>query len=318
MIEKLLLTISIIFTTIGLNSSAINIDQKVINNDNSDSNTAFAFNESLPLPEILPRVKVKKNAPAANILAQSYILIHDESGIILTQNDSKVKRPIASTTKIMTAVVALENYNLDDTATVSKEAVNQIGSTANLRIGEKITIKSLLHTLLISSCNSSAYALAEHINKNEEKGISKFVNLMNQKAEELGMRDTEYHDPAGLDTTGYSTAYDLSLVTRYALKKDLFRQIVGTDAITVYNTAGTISHSVTNSNRLVGEWKYPGAIGVKTGYMPEAGHCLVAAAKRDNSTLISVVLQTIETGPTKSALESKKLLDWGFDNIELN
>lgn len=318
MIEKILLIMSIIFNTIGFTSVANGIDRKLVDSELKTTNSALAVDDSIPLPDIMPRVTVKRNAPDANILAKNYLLVHEESGIVLTQQGYKERVPIASTTKIMTSIVVLDNYNLEDTVAISSKAASQIGSSTNLRVGEKLKVSDLLKTLLISSCNTSAYALAEHLNSGSEEGIQKFVDLMNNKAKELGLKDTEYHDPAGLDTTGYSSAYDLYLTTKKAMEYPLFRQIVSTDLITVYNIDGTIRHDLTNSNRLVGEWKYPGAIGVKTGYMPEAGHCLVAAAKRNNITLISVVLNTTETGPTKSAEESRKLLNWGFDNLSIN
>jgi D-alanyl-D-alanine carboxypeptidase len=260
----------------------------------------------------------------------------------------------------MTAVVVLETYKLDDVVTISATAANQIGATANFRVGEKLTVRSLLKAMLIKSANGAAYALAEHmndkndsgddpevfssnstldfeneeqenaslanqdeegvtaskgvINQSEKTDIAKFITAMNNKAMELGMENTEYRDPAGLDTTGYSSAYDLYLITKYALKKDLFAEIVKTDHDVVKDTSGTIWHDLKNSNRLVGEYKYQGAIGVKTGYMPDAGHILVSAAKRDGHTLVGVIINTFADTPSASADESRKMLDWGFEN----
>jgi D-alanyl-D-alanine carboxypeptidase len=126
------------------------------------------------------------------------------------------------------------------------------------------------------------------------------------------MTNTDYHDPAGLDVTGYSTAYDQTLVTKYALKNPIFAEIVKTKEEDVTDVTGKIKYQLRNSNRLVREWNYSGAIGVKTGYMPEASHTLIGAVRRDGHTLISVVLYTLADTVSASAEESKKLFDWGF------
>jgi D-alanyl-D-alanine carboxypeptidase len=169
--------------------------------------------------------------------------------------------------------------------------------------------------MLIKSGNDAAYALAEYYSSDGSGNVEAFVKLMNDKAYDLGMYDTHYEDPAGLDTTGYSSAQDLFTITKYALKYKQFAEIVSTPKTVVTSTDGSIFHQLDNSNRLVGEYNYMGAIGVKTGYMPEAGHCLVGAAKRDGHTLIVVILQTNADTATASADEARKLLDWGWQNI---
>lgn len=310
---KILLICSIVFETIGFSGISKKIDQTIL--ASSADALSVVASENQALPEIPLRPRVRAGAPAENIFARNYLLAEADSGAVLAKQDQHEQVPIASTTKIMTAVVVLENYNLDDVVTVSPRAASQIGALINLRSGENITVRNLLNGLLIQSGNDTAYALAEHMNGSGEQGIGKFVGKMNEKALSLGMINSDYRDPAGLDTTGYSSAYDLFLVTKYALKNPVFAEIVRTKERTVYNTAGTIAHTLKNSNRLVGEWDYPGAIGVKTGYMPEAGHCLVGAAKRGDTLLISIVLKTNADTPTASAEESRKLLDWGFENI---
>lgn len=245
-----------------------------------------------------------------NILAKNYILVDQKSNEILAQNNDRLPVPIASTTKITTASVVLQKYRLDDIVTVSPKAAAQIGSETFLVSGERMTVRNLLYCLLIMSGNDAAYALAEHYSG----GVDGFVGLMNQKAQELNMGDTHYLDPAGLNPKGHSSAYDLSIITRYALKNPTFASIVATPEITVDNVEGTRHHDLKNSNRLVNDFAYPGATGVKTGYLPEAGHCLVGAARRGDTTLIAVILNTNYDTPTASALEAKKLLDYGFDN----
>lgn len=311
--EKILLLASIFFASIGLQNQSVRIDHEIVKATVNPGNTVFA-EANLTLPEIAPQVKVKFSAPRANIYAKNYLLVDLGSGTVLASKAESDRVPIASTTKIMTAVIVLENFQLDETVTISETAANQIGATANFRVGEKIKVIDLLKCLLIKSANGAAYALAEHLNGPGEKGPQKFIALMNDKATSLGMANTEYHDPAGLDVTGWSSARDLVTITTQALKNPVFAEIVKTPSAVVTDVTGQIWHKLENSNRLVKDWDYPGAIGVKTGFMPEAGHCLVSAAKRDDHTLISVVLNTNADTPTASAEESRKLLDWGFTN----
>lgn len=311
---KILLLLSIISSSIGLNGFSEKIDNHTIQRLSNSNITVSASNSTLNLPDIVPFPKVTSSEKGyAN--ARHFILADLDTGKVLAKNAEKDEVPIASTTKIMTAVIVLENYKLDDVVTVSEEAATQIGADAYLRTGEKITVENLLNCMLIKSGNDSAYALAEHMS-GDVGGVQKFVEAMNKRAKELGMMNTNYNDPAGLDVTGHSSAYDLFLVTKHALTFDKFREIVKKDKWAAKNTDSTIWHELTQSNRLVAEYDYPGAIGVKTGYMPEAGHCLVGAAERDGHTLISIVLSTYADTAPASADESKRLLDWGFKNVE--
>jgi D-alanyl-D-alanine carboxypeptidase (penicillin-binding protein 5/6) len=273
---------------------------------------AEASNLNNALPDILPLPTIKANAPKAVANATDYILVDANSGTILAGKNENVQVPIASTTKIMTATIALENYKLDDIATISSTATSQVPSVAYLQTGEQITIENLLNCMLIPSGNDAAYAVAEHMS-GDTGGTAKFVAKMNEKAKELGMTDTHYEDPAGLNSAGYSSPYDLYLITKYALQNPVFRQIVGRSSYTAKNVTGTIYHSLKQSNRLVTDF-YPGAIGVKTGFTDEAGHCLVGAATRNGHTLISIVLKTYSTTPSASADEAERLLTWGFAN----
>lgn len=317
MIIKSFIIASIFFNMIGLNTVSQKFDEAVIRDMAGAEKVAVASNIiEIPLPEIMPRPIVKMNAPKSVANARHYILIDSDTGSILSKNDPYSEVPIASTTKIMTAVVALENYNLDEIATISSTAANQIGAEAYLRPGEQITIKSLLNCMLIPSGNDAAFALAEHMGNDTKEGIAIFLQKMNEKAAELDMNNTKYNDPAGLDVSGYSSANDLAIITKYALKFPLFREIVQKDNEVEKSADGSIWHALKQSNRLVAEYKYPGAIGVKTGFMPEAGHCLVGAAERNGHTLIAVVLNTYADTPSASADEAKRLLDWGFSYIE--
>lgn len=311
MIEKLLLITSILLNTVGLRSQSLAIDKNIISEAVNPSNKVEA-SINLALPEITIKPRIDSIAPKPIIYTKSHILVDEASGTVLSSEEPNLRLPIASTTKIMTGILVLENYDLDEVITISKEAASQIGVDLQTITGEKITVGNLLHLLLINSSNRAAYALAEHLNTGSDTGPDKFVDLMNKKAKELGMKNTEYHDPAGLDVTGYSTAYDLYLATKYALKDEQFAEIVGTKDDVAVDLSGKIKYELHNSNRLVREWNYAGAIGVKTGYMPEASHTLVGAVKRNNHTLISVVLYTFADTVDASALESRKLFDWAF------
>ncbi|MEI7792090.1 MAG: serine hydrolase [Candidatus Berkelbacteria bacterium] len=316
MIAKFLLILSIFFNTFGMSAKSLDLDRQILSSRaGNESIAAASFNTAIDLPEIKIPPRVKASAIEPNIYAKNYLLLDSDSNTYLAMQNENEKVPIASTTKIMTSVIALENYKLDDIVTISNKAANQVGLDYTTTTNEQITVQNLLKVMLIISSNRAAYAMAEHMNTGNETGVDKFVALMNEKAKSLGMNSTEYHDPAGLDTTGWSTASDLSIITKYAMKLPLFAEIVRTPQTTVSSVSGRISHDLKNSNRLVSEWNYSGILGVKTGYMPEASHCLVAAAKRDGHTLIAIILYTLNDTASASAEEARKLLDWGWQNV---
>lgn len=318
MITKPLLILAIVFNFLGINSQANNIDRSIkadlssgVYGQAEASNISDSYLPSVVLPTANSTSKNLSNS-------YYYALVDGYTGQILADKKPNEKVSIASTTKIMSAVVALENYNLNDVVTVAKVATQQIPTVVNLRVGEKITVNELLHCLLIKSGNDSAYAIAGNMDLTGNGDIKQFVEKMNQKAKDLGMNNTHYEDPAGLSDNGYSTASDLAKITRYALQNETFRQIVKTPEYIATNTTKTIFHPLDNSNRLVNGFDYPGAIGVKTGFTDKAGHCLVGAAERNGHTLIAVVLNTYSTTAEASAIEARKLLDWGFYNVVFN
>jgi len=269
----------------------------------------------------LPNLPVSNNPPTKKadyyepyVWADSIIALDEKSFYPLWEKNAHKQVPIASTTKIMTAIVALENYGLNDTIEISEKAALQIGSETQLRTGEKLTVEAILNALLIQSGNDAAYALAEKI------GFDNFVRKMNDKAKEIGLKDTEFKDPAGLDEAGHSSAFDLGIMTAYALKLNKFSEIVKTPEKIIYSVDGRIEHKLDNSNRLIkadSPFYLAEAIGVKTGYTPDAGHCMVSAAKFSNHTVISVVLNTAESTNEASAKETKKLLDWVNNSYNL-
>lgn len=213
------------------------------------------------------------------VSAKSAILINSQTGEVLYEKNPDDKMLIASTTKIMTAVVVLDKCGMDDIVEVSPDAANVEGSSAYLRAGEKLTVRELLYALMLSSGNDAAAALAIHVSGS----IEKFAGDMNAKAKELGLENTSYKNPHGLDAEGhYSTARDLAKLTQYALKNNDFKDIVST------KTAAVGSRSLTNHNKLL--WNIDGAIGVKTGYTKAAGRILVSAVERNGASYICVTL----------------------------
>lgn len=309
----LLLIVIILLLSIGhLNyGNFLNYSKDNFNNGQIKGIISKTENKNIQIAKI-PQKKNNFNDP--KIWADVYILIDRDSFYPLIEKNSQKNVPIASTTKIMTAIIALENYNLEEIVTVSQNAAAQIGSDIFLKTNEKITVNDLLYCLLIKSGNDSAMALAEHLTGN----YSDFVKKMNVKADYLGLKQTEFIDPAGLDDNGHSTAHDLAVMAAYALKNKTFSEIVKISEATVTSKNGIV-HKLENSNRLVKNNEllyYPSAIGVKTGYTPDAGHCLVAASQKNDHTLISVILNTTENTAEASAKESKKLLEWGYTNYE--
>ena len=212
---------------------------------------------------------------------QSAIVMEKESGRILYEINPRQKLPMASTTKIMTAIVALEKGNPADNVTISATAEGVEGSSMYIRQGEIMSLEELLYGLMLCSGNDAAVAIAEHVGGN----IEQFVQMMNQKAQEIGALDTHFDNPNGLPSDShYSTAYDMALITAYGLKNATFAKIVSTREMTISGYGKQYVRQLVNHNKLLR--MYPDCIGVKTGFTKEAGRCLVSAAKRDGMTLI--------------------------------
>ncbi|MDI6891633.1 MAG: D-alanyl-D-alanine carboxypeptidase family protein [Actinomycetota bacterium] len=242
------------------------------------------------------------------ISAQSGILIDVRTGQVLWEKNPHQKRSIASTTKIMTAVLVLERAQFTDVVTTSQKAADVGEAELYLSPGEQRTVEELLYGLLLKSANDAAMTLAEHVGGSVEH----FVELMNKKAELIGARNTNFTNPHGLtDGSHHSTAYDLSLIARYALLDPEFAKIVSTEHRTIPWPDNQYPRELENHNKLLK--RYPYADGVKTGYTTKAGHCLVASATKDETKLLLVVLGS----PTSEACytDSERLLDYGFTNF---
>lgn len=212
-------------------------------------------------------------------------VIEMQTGEIVYEKNSVERLPMASTTKVMTCITALENCDMWETATVSANAANTEGSAAYIEEGNEISVVDLLYGLMLNSGNDAAVAIAEHVSGSVEG----FVELMNAKAQEIGVGNTHFTNPNGLpDDDHYTTAYDLAMITRYAMQNQTFREIVSTVdfGALIVNTGDVLPFH--NHNKLLGD--YDGCIGVKTGYTDKAGRCFVSAAERDGLSFVAVTL----------------------------
>ncbi|NLY44524.1 MAG: D-alanyl-D-alanine carboxypeptidase [Tissierella sp.] len=240
-------------------------------------------------------------ADTLSLSASSYVLIDEISGRVLLEKNAHNKMAMASTTKIMTALIALENSNLDDQVIVDERSTGVEGSSIYLKNEEVISMKDLLYGLMLRSGNDSAVAIANYISGDEEQ----FINLMNEKAKSIGALNTNFTNPHGLSHNDhYSTAYDLSLITREAFKFDVFKDIVSAKS---YNADRDANGYFLNKNQTL--WDYPGGDGVKIGYTMAAGRCLVSSAMRDGMRLIAVSLQA-----PNWFNDNYKIMDHGFEN----
>ena len=258
------------------------------------------------LSSILSSSPVSNNEPIIN--SRAAIVLDRNSKFILYGKNENEKRKMASTTKIITAIVVIENANLEEIATVSPKAAGTGGSRLGLHTNDKISIINLLYGLLLCSGNDAAVALAEFTSGSVEN----FSILMNNKATELGLTSTHFVTPHGLDNDEhYTTAYELALLTDYALKNKTFSNIVGTKSHTIQinNSYKTLS----NTNELLGNFE--GVYGVKTGFTNGANRCLVTAVKRNNLDLICIVLGA-DTKKDRTQ-DSIKLIEYAYKNFEL-
>lgn len=249
---------------------------------------------------------------APDQIASQRPLVSMPAGVLSTSDGRELwsrgvdtERAMASTTKIMTAVVVLESASLDETLSVTSSAGRVGESVAGLKTGDQLTVRTALEGMLVKSGNDAAEALAVYIGGSE----AEFVAMMNKKADELGLTSTRFANPHGLDAKGHhTTARDLAILARYAMSNDEFRRIVGLPSVDL-DGQGPLQELET-SNLLIGD--YLGTTGIKTGWTNDAGYCLVASAKRRDIELFAVVLGT----KSESARfdQAKDLLDWGFEH----
>ncbi|AST98691.1 D-alanyl-D-alanine carboxypeptidase family protein [Shouchella clausii] len=247
------------------------------------------------------------NEPATfPVSGQAAILMEQSSGRVLYSKNEHQPLKIASITKIMTAILAIESGKLDETVTVSKRAEGTEGSSLYLVVGEKLTLRDLVYGLMLRSGNDAAIAIAEHVGGSVEG----FVFLMNEKAEEIGMSNTLFRNPHGLDTDEdhLSSAYDMALLTQYAMENEEYREISSTKD---YRSKGDKVRVFHNKNRLLTE-KYSYSTGGKTGYTKLAKRTLVSTASKDGLDLIAVTLNAPDDWD-----DHMHMFNWGFDHYSL-
>lgn len=250
-----------------------------------------------------------------DINAESALLIDNKTNKVLYSKDMNRKMFPASTTKILTAILVLENHSLDEKVTASYNAVMTIPSgysTASIQIDEVLTVEQLLELLLVHSSNDAANVLAEYTGGS----IDSFVAMMNTKINELGLSDTHFTNPYGLqDNNHYTTAHDLAIIMQYCLKNDDFRKIAGqaSCAIPSTNKSEPRKYSSTNELLIAGNSNYyPNLIAGKTGYTSEAGECLVSAAYNDNLELVNVILNS-----NNRFKDTRSLYNYGYTNFSI-
>lgn len=255
----------------------------------------------LPAPNPIPYLKLNPQSPPV-ISAKAAVLLEPSSHTILWGKNLHQKLSIASTTKIMTAIVVMKYLPLEKEVEIKN--LYQQGSQMGLVKGEKITVLNLLWGMLLNSGNDAAWALATSV----DGGVVRFVELMNQEVNFFQLKNTHFTDPMGIsNSTHYSSAYDLAVLAKYALNNPIIAEIVATPKKVVTSSSRDRWHHLKNTNPLLG--KIQGVIGIKTGYTPEAGECLALAVERGERKLILIIL-----GSEDRKKDAEDLINWGFEN----
>lgn len=258
---------------------------------------------------------LKEGVENLELEAKAAIVLDRETGEILYKKNINKKLAIASLTKLMTALVAVENISLDEEVTISQKAVETEGNRVDLWPRETISARNLLYGLLISSSNDAAVALAEHFDLsrlNEIEAGLNFIELMNQRAKILGLKNTHFDNPAGFDEPeNFSTAHDLAQFTSFLLDRPLLFEISKISRMKIYSTDGKIGHLLLNTNKLLR--KLPNIVGGKTGFTEEAEGTMILVVKEPNKnhSVISVILGSVERFE-----ETEKLIKWVLEAYE--
>lgn len=245
-------------------------------------------------------------AAMPSVSARAAIIINAATGSVIAEHNARVKLPMASTTKIMTALILAEQPNLDKTLVTTREMVMVEGSSMGLKIGDTVSYRALLYGMMLASGNDAANTTAIAL----AGSIQEFAKLMNKKAQEIGMKDTNFVTPSGLDDKEhYTTAYDLAILTAYAMKNPVFRAAAQSVSAEVYFGNPPYKRYLRNHNRLLSS--YDGCVGVKTGFTKKSGRCLVTAACRDGKEVIAVTLNAPDDWN-----DHKLMLDYGLSQLE--
>ena len=254
-----------------------------------------------------------------NIDAKASLIIEENSGKVIHEENSNIQNYPASVTKILTAILTLENCELTETVTVSKTAISNIPSgyvIAPLFVGEQMSVEDLLYALMLKSANDAAYVLAEHVGGTVEG----FSEMMNKKAEEIGCKNTHFVNPNGIHNSNhYTTAYDMYLISRYAMKNEEFVKIVSTyqHALSATNKYSKNDRIMKNTNAFVNpssRYYDENVKGIKTGTTLQAGNCLITSTSKNGFDVITVILGA-KTSESKFS-ETKKMMNYAFDNYE--
>ncbi len=262
------------------------------------------------------------NNKSLTLYSKGAVLMETSTGKILYGKNENEKLYPASTTKILTAILAIEKYNLNDKIVANNSAIMAIPSgysNAAIQPGEALTVKELLELFLIHSANEVGYIFAEDISGN----IDNFSKLMNQKATEIGCTNTHFTNPSGIhDAEHYTTAYDMALIAKYCMENKTFRSIVSMPSCTIEPTDKYEKRYFKNTNDLLdskSKYYYEGAIGIKTGFTTQAKNCLIAGSKKNNMELITVVLgaEATDDGRSGRYVDTINLFNYGFDNYKI-
>lgn len=316
----LMMVLSLIISCLSPFTSVTTYAETTESSDESSSpaviETDNECSEDNPIGDDASFYKMDTLKDGPDLAAESSILMDATTGAVLYSREAKTKRYPASITKCMTALLIIENCNLNDTVTFSNEAVNGVeGSSAGINVGAQLTVEDALYAMMLVSANEAAAALAEHA----AGSIDAFADMMNKRAKELGCKDTHFTNPHGLpDENHYTTAYDMALILRQAMKYDEFRKFAGTITYTI-EKSDTLNNTLElwNHSKILrenSEFYYKYAEGSKTGYTRAALNTLVTFAKKDKTELICVVLK--DYGADSSYHDTKALFKWGFDNVK--
>lgn len=297
---------TLILIGIFISTLCLYLSPKVVNND------------------LTPAMISHANTPDVSfqVYSEGAILMDSSTGRVLYGKNQNEKLYPASTTKILTAILAIEKCNLTDKITASNNAIMSIPpgySTAAIQPDESLTVQELLELFLIHSANEIGYIFAEHISGNVEN----FSELMNQKATEIGCKNTHFTNPSGIhDVEHYSTAYDMALIAKYCMKNESFRKIVSKTSCTIKSTDKYSERYFKNTNDLINpssRYYYENAIGIKTGFTTQAKNCLVSASLKNGIELITVVLgaEATEDGKSGRYVDTLNLFEYGFSNYKI-
>lgn len=265
------------------------------------------FNTIMLLLAMLVLSPAINTASARETSAKAACVLEATTGRVLYAYNENAQLTMASTTKVMTALVAIERGDLDSIVTCSRNAYGVGGTSIYLDIGETLTLRDMLYGLMLASGNDAAVAIAEHIGGT----VDGFLDMMNERAKELGALNSNFRSPNGLPTKDhYTTAYDLALIAREAMTKPFFRELVSTSKASIPWANHDYNRSLVNKNKLL--QTYEGATGIKTGFTNAAGRCLVFGAEREGMELVGVVLNCSDWFD-----ESARLMDTAFANYEM-